>query len=170
MTANEQRQAVKEAYDTILGRNLYSKTLRDYCFTEAQDGNYYSDSSSSICLSYEQAGLGFGDFDEVGLYQTDKLVDVPVIIKHGVVKNPWILRVGDILLFAGNDINRGYVNYCCNVEMVYSMEDTIQLCGHNSGHPSLTELDKYCRSRYYHSTATVLGNCGLLKVRRFIVE
>ena len=32
MTGNEKRQAVTRKYDEIIGRNLYSQPLRDYCY------------------------------------------------------------------------------------------------------------------------------------------
>ena len=51
MTGNEKRQAVTRKYDEIIGRNLYSQPLRDYCYRKYSDGNYYSDcSSSSVTL------------------------------------------------------------------------------------------------------------------------
>jgi len=170
MTANEKRQAVIEKFQTIIGINKYSHPLRDYCFNPYTDGKTYSDSSSSIAYSYAAAGLGFGDMDEVGMYQTDKFVDVDVIIRSGVIRNPEVLRVGDILFFAGTDDSRRYVNFCNNVEMIYHIDDEILICGHSSGLPSLKELNKYCKSRYHRRTATALGNCGLIKVRRFIQD
>ena len=43
MTAHERRAAVAAKYGTLIGRNLYSQPLRDYCFRKYKDGNYYSD-------------------------------------------------------------------------------------------------------------------------------
>ena len=60
MTAHERRAAVAAKYGTLIGRNLYSQPLRDYCFRKYKDGNYYSDCSSSICYTYQEAGEGWG--------------------------------------------------------------------------------------------------------------
>ena len=60
MTALLRRQAVIDKYAEIIGRNLYSQSLRDYCYKPYKDGNYYSDCSSSICYAYKEAGQGFG--------------------------------------------------------------------------------------------------------------
>ncbi len=170
MTANEKRALVIESYQKILGINKYSHPLRDYCFRPYEDGCTYSDSSSSIIYSYERAGFPIGNFDEIGLYQTDRLVDVPVIIQAGVIRNPEILRVGDILFFAGTDMTRQFADYCNSVEMVYHLGDTIMTCGHNSSVPTVKEMNKYCKSRYHRRTGTLLGHCGLTRVRRFIQD
>ena len=58
MTAQERRAAVTAKYGTLIGRNLYSQPLRGYCFRRYNDGNYYSDCSSSICYTYSEAGEG----------------------------------------------------------------------------------------------------------------
>jgi len=168
MNANEKRKAVIEKYQTIIGINKYSHPLRDYCLNPYTDGCTYSDSSSSIAYCYEAAGVGFGNLDEIGMYQSEKLEDVPVVIKAGTIRNPEVLRVGDILFFAGTDTSRDYADYCSNVEMIYHIGDDIMICGHNSGTPSVKEMNGYCKSRYHRRTGTMLGNCGLIKVRRFI--
>ena len=168
MTVEEKRNAVADQYSKIIGKNKYSHPLRDYCFVPYKDGCTYSDSSSSIAYSYAAAGYGFGNLDEVGMYQSDKFEDVPVIIKGGVIQNPEVLRIGDILFFAGVDKDRSYVNYCGSVEMVNSIGDDILICGHNSSLPSVKRLNTYCKSRFFRRTGTDLGNCGLIKVKRFL--
>lgn len=55
-------------YGTLIGRNLYSQPLRDYCFRKYKDGNYYSDCSSSISLTYDEVGEGFGNLNTAGMY------------------------------------------------------------------------------------------------------
>lgn len=170
MEASEKRARVIESYQKILGINKYNRQLRDYCFVPYVDGENYSDSSSSIVYSYERAGFPIGNFDELGLYQTDRLVDVPVEIRAGVIRNPEILRIGDILFFAGTDTTRGFANYCSSVEMVYHIGNPIMICGHNSKVPTVKELNPYCKSRYHRRTGTLLGHCGLIKVRRFIED
>ena len=37
MTAQDRRKAVAAKYATLIGRNLYSQSLRDYCFRREFD-------------------------------------------------------------------------------------------------------------------------------------
>lgn len=174
MTAIEKRQAVADKYKTILGRNNYSQPKRDYCFKKYKDGKYYSDCSSSISYCYKEVfpDNNFGVLNTVGMYQSKKLVDVPVVIKNGVIQNPEVLRVGDMLLFAGTDAGRDYAGYVGHVEMVYKISgDTVTICGHGSGTPSTKNMNSYCKSRYNSKTSkTKLGHKGLIRVRRFIAD
>lgn len=170
-TAVQKRLAVKEAYKSILGRNKYSQALRNYCFARYKDGNYYSDCSSSISHCYKKAGYSFGILNTVGMYNSTKLTDVGVVIKNGIIQNPEVLRVGDMLLFAGTDSSRKSAGYVGHVEMVYAISGTtVTLAGHGSGKPSTKKMNTYCRSRYNSKTKTVLGNKGLIRVRRFIAD
>lgn len=171
MTANEKRMAVAEKYKTILGRNKYSQPKRDYCFKKYKDGKYYSDCSSSISYCYKEAGLGFGILNTVGMYQSKKMTDVPVVIKNGQIQNPEVLRVGDMLLYAGSDSGRSYAGYVGHVEMIYAINGAkVTLCGHGSGTPSIKDMHTYCKSRYNSKSSTKLGHKGLIRVRRFIQD
>ena len=60
-TANEKRAAVVAKYRSILSRNRYSQAKRAYAFRKYSDGKYYSDCSSSIALSYKEAGYPLRD-------------------------------------------------------------------------------------------------------------
>ena len=175
MTANEKRAAVVAKYKTILGRNKYSQAKRGYAYKKHSDGKYYSDCSSSIALTYKEAGFPFYDNNgsynpnTVGMYQAKSLKDVPVIIKGGIIQNPEVLRPGDMLLFAGSDNSRKYADCVGHVEMVAEISGSkVTLYGHGSGTPRATDMNTYCRNRYNLKTSTVIGNKGLLKVRRFI--
>lgn len=171
MTAEERRAAVIAKYKTILGRNNYSQSLRNYCFKKYTNGKYYSDCSSSVSYSYKEAGYGFGILNTVGMYQSKKFTNVPVTIKNGQVQNTDVLRVGDMLLFAGTDKGRSYAGYVGHVEMVGEISGkTVMLYGHGSGNPKRHEMVAYCRSRYNAKTSTKVGNKGLIRVRRFIVD
>lgn len=171
MTANEKRAAVAAKYKTILGRNYYSQAKRDYCFKKHRDGKYYSDCSSSISYCYKEAGLSFGILNTVGMYQSKKMTEVPVIIKNGQIQNPEVLRIGDMLLFAGSDSGRAYAGYVGHVEMVYEISGSnVTLCGHGSGRPSTRKMTTYCKSRYNSKSSTKLGHKGLIKVVRFIQD
>ena len=176
MTIEQKRQAVADKYKTILGRNEYSQAKRAYCYKKYSNGKYYSDCSSSIALTYKECGFPFKyngstNPNTVGMYLSEDLVDVPVKIKNGIIQNPEVLRVGDMLLYAGKDTSRKYAGYVGHVEMVYKINGkTITLCGHGSGKPSTKNLNTYCKSRYNSKTSTALGHRGLIKVRRLFAE
>ena len=171
MTAEEKRLSVRDAYRQLLGRNRYSQALREYCFTPWQDGHYYSDCSSSVCLSYAQAGLGFGLLNTVGLYASPRLKAVEADIREGVPTDPGRLRVGDLLLFAGSDPARAEWDYVGHVEMVGEIDgNRVVLYGHGSGTPSKKEMAAYCRSRKRARTSTRRGDKGLIRVLRFIAD
>lgn len=171
MAATEKRTAVIKKYEVLLGRNKYSQPKRDYCYKKYSDGKYYSDCSSSISYAYKEAGYGFGILNTVGMYQSKKLVDVPVTIKNGIIQNPEVLRPGDMLLFAGTDTSRSAADYVGHVEMVAKISGSkVTIYGHGSGNPRSTDMKTYCTSRYNSKTKTKLGNKGLIRVRRFIQD
>lgn len=171
MTANEKRRMVIDKYKEILGRNRYSKPLRDYCFKPYEDGMFYSDSSSSICYAYRMSGFDMDIMDTAGMCQSNKLVKVPAVIKNGQIKNLDILRIGDILVFAGNDDSRWFCDYAGHVEMIADIGiNMITIYGHGSGTPSAKDMRKYCKSRYSSKANTPTGNRGLIRVLRFISD
>ena len=174
VTANEKRLAVVKKYEEILGRNKYSQAKRSYAFKKYSDGKYYSDCSSSIALAHKYAGYPFYDNNgsynpnTVGMYTANSLKEVPVKIKNGVIQNPEILKLTDMLLFAGSDSSRKYAGYVGHVEMVGKISGSkITLYGHGSGTPRATEMNTYCKKRYGQKTKTGLGHKGLIKVVRF---
>ena len=169
MTANEKRLSIVEKYKTILGRNHYSQPLRNYCFHPYKDGNYYSDCSSAVSFSYEEAGFNFGNMTTMDMIVSKKMKDVNVIIKEGIIQNPEVLRIADLLLFAGDDVGRKNYDYVGHVEMVAKInKNEIILYGHGQGFPREIEMNKYCKQRYELKADTPLGNRGLIRVRRFI--
>ena len=163
MTAEQKRQAVCDKYATIIGRNLYSQTLRDYCFKKYSDGNYYSDCSSSICYAYKEAGYGFGILNTAGIYQSGKLNTIDADIAAGI-PDISLLRKGDMLEFDGTDSSRplkiGHVEMYCGNGII---------CGHGSGRPSYKDIVAYCKSRYA-SFAPGGWRKGLVCVRRYIQD
>ena len=110
-----------DTYSTILGRNLYNQSRRSYCYKKYKDGKYYSDCSSSCCLTLAQIGCECPDYNTEGILTSDRFEDVPVKIENGHVKNPEVLQVGDFLLFAGNVSHYEEVGH---VEAVYSIGGT----------------------------------------------
>ena len=171
MSANEKRLLVVEKYKILLGRNYYSQPLRDYCFYQYKDGNYYSDCSSSVSLSYKEAGFSFGNMSTIDMLISKKLKDVNVIIKEGIIQNPEVLRIADLLLFAGDDVERKNYGYVGHVEMVANInENEVIIYGHGQGFPKEKKMNQYCKQRYETKTETPLGNRGLIRVRRFIMD
>lgn len=110
-----QRELFQKYYSTIIGRNVYSQSLREYCYT-MYGGKFYSDCSSSGIKTYEKCGHVFPwTLNTAAIYQSDLFESVPVNISAGHILNPEILKVGDALLFVGNDASRplqiGHVEY-----------------------------------------------------------
>lgn len=109
------RLAFRRTYKTIIGRNIYSQSKRDYVYRPASDGYYYSDCSSSGMATLEKIGYNVGLLNTAGIYYSDLFEDVPVTIKNGHITNPEILKTGDCILFRGNDPSRplqiGHVEY-----------------------------------------------------------
>jgi hypothetical protein len=105
------------------------------------------------------------------MYNAKSLKQVPVVIKNGVIQNPEVLALGDMLLFAGSDSSRKYAGYVGHVEMVGKISGgKVTLYGHGSGTPRATEMNAYCKKRYGQKTSTGLGHKGLIKVVRFFVD
>ena len=105
MTALLRRQAVIDKYAEIIGRNIYSQSLRDYCYKTYRDGNYYSDCSSSICYAYKEAGQDFGITNTAGMYNSAKLTTVDAdiagghaaVCRHGCFQATQDRPCGDVL-------------------------------------------------------------------------
>lgn len=174
MTATEKRKAVRDKYSELIGRNKYSQAKRDYCFKKHSDGNHYSDCSSSISYSYKMAlpNQNFGVLNTVGMYNSKKFTTVPVKISKGQIQNPEILRIGDMLLYAGNDVSRKSAGYVGHVEMYwgYDTKGVHWVVGHGSGTPSKVKMVDKNKSRYNTKSSTPIGNRGLIKVVRFIQD
>ena len=115
---DDKRNDFRAKYAEILGRNIYSQDLRDYVYTP-HNGKYYSDCSSSICATYKQIGYDVSNLNTAGIYTSKLFETVPVQIENGHVKDPENLKVGDCLLFAGNDPSRPL--QIGHVEAVYTM-------------------------------------------------
>ena len=90
-----------------------------------------------------------------------------------------------MLLFAGSDSSRRKWGYVGHVEMVGEIDyrqasgnqsgdagrtPVVTLYGHGSGNPKRHEMTAYCRTRYNSGSSTPVGNKGLIRVRRFILD
>lgn len=106
LTTDAKRKSFHDTYKKILGRNTYSQTKRQYVYTKASNGKYYSDCSSSIMATLQQIGFNVTLLNTAGIYQSSLFEQVPVKIVNGHILNPELLKVGDCLLFAGDDASR----------------------------------------------------------------
>jgi hypothetical protein len=119
---DDNRQLFQQYYSSIIGRNTYSQNLREYCYTMYK-GGFYSDCSSSGILTFKKIGFKFPwTLNTAAIYESNLFESVPVSIKDGHITNPEVLKVGDCLLFAGNDASRplqiGHVEYIYNMPKV----------------------------------------------------
>jgi len=100
------RKKFHDTYATIIGRNSYNQNLRNYVYNPYKDGKYYSDCSSSICATFNKIGYEMMNANTAGIHSSNLFETVRVEIKNGHVVNPEMLKVGDCLLFVGNDPTR----------------------------------------------------------------
>ena len=120
---DEGRVRFEAKYRTILGRNRYSQDKRGYVFTKYGDGKYYSDCSSSGMATLRAIGYSVGSYllNTAGIYYSDLFEDVPVKIVDGHIKNPEVLKVGDAVLYIGNDPKRpkqiGHVEWVAIIDV-----------------------------------------------------
>ena len=121
LTTSKSKKFVS-TYKTILGRNHYDQDKRQYVYKQYADGKYYSDCSSSGMATFEKIGSWSGSWylNTAGIYASKDFEDVPVVIKKGHIQNPEILKLGDCILFAGNDPSRpkqiGHVEYVYQIK------------------------------------------------------
>ena len=117
------RKKFVETYDIIIGRNYYNQSRRSYVFTKYKDGKYYSDCSSSGMATMRKIGLDIGSWllNTAAIYESDLFEFVDVTIKDGHIMNPEVLKVGDCILFVGNDPKR--IRQIGHVEFVYSVPE-----------------------------------------------
>lgn len=115
------RDAFVKIIKQTIGRNLYSQSLRQYVYTK-HDGKYYSDCSSLGMATLQRVGFDIDLLNTAGIYMSKLFVSVPVKIENGHITNPEILKVGDCLLYRGNDSSRplqiGHVAYVYDLEGV----------------------------------------------------
>lgn len=103
---DEKRKKFHDTYKTIIDRNIYSQPLRSYVYTKHKNGNYYSDCSSSGMATLKKIGYDVSLLNTAGIYNSDLFETVPVKIKAGHITNPELLKVGDAILYIGNDPKR----------------------------------------------------------------
>ena len=113
------RDSFRALYSSILGRNTYSQSRRQYVYTPYR-GRYYSDCSSSGCATYQRCGCEVPLLNTAAMLNSDLFEDVPVRIEAGHILNPEVLQVGDALLYAGN-LSREELSYVGHVEYAYEV-------------------------------------------------
>lgn len=137
------RKKFHDTYKIILGRNIYSQAKRQYVYN-SYNGKYYSDCSSSGCATYNKIGIKMDLLNTAGIYKSSLFENVPVTIKNGHITNPEILKVGDALLFAGEDASRP--KQIGHVEFVYEIKEQLinykVICSALTVRKSATTLSK----------------------------
>jgi len=120
LQTDAQRKKFHDTYKTLLGRNIYSQSLRSYVYSPYKDGKYYSDCSSSGCYTYEKCGIsGVKSYNTAYMHYQGKNIGATIKNGHLDEKSLGLLMVGDALLFRGNDPSRplqiGHVEYVYEV-------------------------------------------------------
>ena len=118
LNSSELRKKFHDKYKTILGRNIYSQSLRNFCYKPFK-GKYYSDCSSSGCLTLAAIGLTMPALNTAGIHSSKLWKKVPVKIERGHIVNPEVLKVGDAILFKGNygrPLNIGHVEFVYEIK------------------------------------------------------
>lgn len=116
---DEKRVEFANTYRTIIGRNYYNQNLRDYVYHKYTNGLYYSDCSSSICATFNKIGYDVPNLNTAGIYKSELFETVKVVIASGHVYDTSKLKVGDCLLFVGEDPSRP--EQIGHVEAIYSI-------------------------------------------------
>ena len=111
-------------YTTIIGRNYYNQARRMYCYTPYYNGLYYSDCSSSGCLTLDAIGCkGCKSFNTESIYNSSLFETVEAKIQNGHMLNPEVLQLGDALEYVGNDPSRPL--QIGHVEWVYAIGEVV---------------------------------------------
>lgn len=116
---DDKRIEFAKTYKTIIGRNYYNQDLRNYVYHPYTNKLYYSDCSSSICATFHEIGYDISNLNTAGIYNSDLFENVKVSIVNGHVQDTSKLKVGDCLLFVGEDPSRP--KQIGHVEAIYSI-------------------------------------------------
>lgn len=132
------RQSIIENSAVMIGRNIYSQSLRQCALKAHSDGKYYSDCSSFTSAAFMSAGYDVGwnntySFCENKLFYTVLVVQVGRNIQNAAS----VLKVADVIVWPGH----------CN--MVHHIDGNIvYVQDHGSGNPKIKTLDNSCQ---YHT-------------------
>lgn len=140
LNTDKLRNKFHDTYKTILGRNEYNQALRGFCY-KPYKGKYYSDCSSSGCLTLSEIGLKCSALNTAGIYNSKLFETVDVNIVNGHITNPEVLEVGDAILFVGNDPSRP--KQIGHVEWVYEVHSDEPKKDINVGVSNKTDVNPY---------------------------
>lgn len=145
------RKAYHDKYKTIIGRNYYSQDKRGYCYKAYSDGKYYSDCSSSQCLTLKAIGLDMPDYNTEAMFDSSKFEHLNIKVENGHIMEPDKLKVGDQILYAGSSADRTL--HIGHVEGVYAI-------GSSSGNDTVLKYQKFLNENYAQLLKSYCG--GLL--------
>lgn len=152
------RKAYHDKYKTILGRNHYSQDKRGYCYIPYDDGKYYSDCSSSQCLTLKAIGLPIPNYNTEGMYDSSAFTRLDIKIEKGHIVEPEKLKVGDQILYAGANPDRAKRDYVGHVEGVYAIGGS----GSGKEENTIAEYQEWLNDHYLFEV--VIGSGAKLTV------
>lgn len=146
------RQSVIDKSSPMIGRNIYSQSLRQYAIEPYSDGKYYSDCSSMCSAAYMTAGYNVGWNNTYSFCDHKDFYTVPCAQSgQHLIKPENVLKVADLIIWPGH------------MSMVHHIEgETIYIQDHGSGNPKLRTLYD-CEK--YHS-----GNIVIRRYKVFDLE
>lgn len=127
---SDNRQNIIEESACMIGRNIYSQSLRTYAINPYKDGKYYSDCSSFVSAAYKCGGYDIGWQNSSSFKTHSKFysVDIKVDGKH-IVNPEKVLQIADVICWNGH------------VEMVHSIKnEVVYVQGHGDDVPKIRKL------------------------------
>lgn len=124
------RQSVIDKSAPMIGRNIYSQSLRQYAMKPYSDGNYYSDCSSMCSAAYMAAGYNIGWNNTYSFCDHKDFYTVPCAQSGQHLINPEnVVKVADLIIWPGH------------MSMVHHIEGSaVYIQDHGSGNPKLRTL------------------------------
>lgn len=137
------RQSVIDNSAVMIGRNIYSQSLRQCALKPHTDGNYYSDCSSFASAAFMSAGYNVKWNNTYSFCEDKDFYTVPIIQLGKHIQNPAsVLKVADVIIWPGH----------CN--MVHHIDgNNIYVQDHGSGNPKIKLLTN---SEEYHTGEIVV--------------
>lgn len=151
--SGSQRKKFRDAYKILLGRNVYSQSLRSYVYTP-KAGKYYSDCSSSGMAAFREIGCPVPLLNTAGIYRSALFEEVPVKISRGHITNPEILKAADAILFVGNDPARPL--QIGHVEFIYEISGSDSQTAPSTGTAN-PESNAYTKTQFIKDVQAAVG-------------
>ncbi|OON85790.1 hypothetical protein BXO88_11075 [Oribacterium sp. C9] len=109
-------------------------------------------------LTLKEIGYTVSSLNTAGIYQSKQFEEVPVVIKNGHIMNPEILKVGDAILYVGNDPKRHL--QIGHVEWIYEVKGTAETVKPKTTYPAWLES----AGRWFYRLANGKNAHGWLEI------